>query len=156
MRNHDNLTPRAKMHPRPWCYLFNGRPGLERFDADVASWMHQWGHFLHRIPLALLFIWFGLLKVFGHTSATTLIAKTVYFGDPALTVPLLGLWEAAIGICLLCKPLMRIGLLLLFVRLPGTLLALILQWDVCFDIVPIAPTVEGQYLIKDQIGRAHV
>jgi len=142
---------RQPFRQRPWSWIFTGRPGLDQFDHDVAEWMHRWGHYVHRLPLGFLFLWFGMLKVFGQESATSLIARTVYFGDPAITVPMLGLWEAAIGVCLIYRPMLRVGLLLLFIRLPGTMLALVLQWEVCFHHVPFAPTVEGQYLIKDLI-----
>lgn len=127
------------------------RTRLERIDRNAAAWMHRWGHYLHRVFLGWLFLWFGLLKVFEHDSATSLIAKTVYYGDPAMTVKLLGLWEALIGLCLLHRALLRVALLLLFVRLPGTLLALILQSEVCFVSFPLVPSIEGQYLIKDLI-----
>jgi hypothetical protein len=49
-------------------------------------------------------MWFGMLKVFEYKSATSIIAETVYFGDPDTTARLLGLWEAAIGLCLVATP----------------------------------------------------
>lgn len=150
MSDQQDSAPRTS-HSRPWCYLFGGRAGLERLDADVAHWMHRWGHFLHRIPLGVFFLWLGLLKVLGQPSATSLIAQAVYIGDPALTVPLLGIWEMMIGLGLLYKPMLRLGLLLLFIRLPGTMIALIVHWEICFDVAPFVPTVVGQYLIKDLI-----
>lgn len=111
--------------------------------------MHRFGHPLHRVLLGALFLWFGSLKVFGHASATTIIAHTVYIGSPERTVPLLGLWEAAIGVCLIVPAFVRVALLLIAVRLPGTLLALIVKGDVCWTSTPLVPTIEGQYLIKD-------
>ena len=41
------------------------------------------------------------------------------------------------------------ALLLLAIRLPGTVLAFLLLPDVCFEHVPFVPTPEGQYLVKD-------
>ena len=64
-------------------------------------------------------------------------------------MPILGLWEVAIGICLIFHRLVRVALLLLAIRLPGTLLALVLRADVCFVEVPWVPSLEGQYLVKD-------
>lgn len=125
------------------------RTPLQVFDARLADWMERWGHRVHRISLGVIFLWFGSLKVAGEASATSMIAHTVYFTTPEVAVPILGYWEAAIGVCLLFLPLVRIGLLLLALRLPGTLLALILRADVCFVDSPWIPSPEGQYLIKD-------
>jgi len=122
---------------------------LDLIDRTVARWMHRIGHPLHRISLAVVFIWFGMIKVFGYKSATSLIADTVYIGSPERTVPILGVWEALIGVCLLSRPLIRVALFLLGVRLIGTSLALIFQADVCFGGHPLVPTPQGQYLIKD-------
>jgi len=124
---------------------------LDVFDRRVADWMERWGHRIHRLTLGTVFLWFGTLKVLGYKSATSLIAHTVYFASPEVVVPLLGYWEAAIGICLMVLPLARVGLLLLAVRLPGTLLALVLRADVCFVEFPWVPSPEGQYLVKDML-----
>lgn len=124
-------------------------PRLDAFDHALATRMRRYGHPAHVLALAAVFIWFGLLKIVGEKTATTLIAHTVYVGSPDLVVPLLGWWEVAIGVCLIVRPLIRIALLLLVIRLPGTVLALVLLPDVCFVSPPWIPTIEGQYLIKD-------
>lgn len=122
---------------------------FQAFDRKLSDWMERWGHRIHRLTLALVFLWFGTLKVAGYKSATSLIAHTVYFSTPEKIVPILGWWEIAIGLCLAFHPLLRVALFLLALRLPGTLLALILKVDVCFVEFPWVPSVEGQYLIKD-------
>jgi len=73
----------------------------------------------------------------------------VYFASPEIVVTILGLWELVIGICLVVHPLLRVALLLLAIRLPGTLLALVLRADICFVEFPWVPSLEGQYLVKD-------
>ncbi|GAA5494435.1 hypothetical protein SAMN02745181_3287 [Rubritalea squalenifaciens DSM 18772] len=122
---------------------------FQAFDRKLSDWMERWGHRIHRLTLALVFLWFGTLKVAGYKSATSLIAHTVYFSTPEKVVPILGWWEIAIGLCLAFYPMLRVALLLLALRLPGTLLALILKVDVCFVEFPWVPSIEGQYLIKD-------
>jgi len=124
---------------------------LDALDRRITLWMHRWGHSLHRWALALVFLWLGLLKVFGYKSATSILAETVYLGDPKTTVVFLGAWEALIGLMLLWPPLARVSLLLLAIRLPGTLLALVLKPDVCFEETLLVPTIQGQYLIKDTV-----
>ena len=126
-------------------------PKLDELDRRIAEWMERYGHVIHRYSMGIFFIWLGLLKQAGLRTTTSLLAHTVYWGSPDLVVPLLGLWEFAIGVCLLFPKLIRLALLLLLVRLPGTFLALVLLPDVCFVHIPFAPTPEGQYLIKDMM-----
>lgn len=111
--------------------------------------MARYGHFIERCGLGLLFVWFGMLKITGQQSATSIIAKTIYLGDPVVTVPALGVWEAVIGLCLLFRPLLRLAIALMMIRLPGTLLALALKYDECFAGSIFTPTIQGQYLLKD-------
>jgi uncharacterized membrane protein YkgB len=113
--------------------------------------MRVYGNDLDRLAIGTVFVWFGVLKVLGFTSATSIIAKTVYLGDPETMARALGLWEAAIGLCLFVRPLARVAIALLLVRLPGTLLALVLRPDVCWTGTTLVPTIQGQYLIKDAI-----
>lgn len=122
---------------------------------DTDDWIvrvfHRYGHFLHRVSLGVLFVWFGLLKPFGQKTTTSLLAHTVYWGEPEVMVPLLGWWEVAIGLCLIYRPFVRIALFFLAIRLPGTLLAFVMLPEVCFMYVPYVPTPEGQYLVKDVV-----
>ena len=124
---------------------------LKKIDQSFFRFLHHYGHWVHRMSLGLLFIWFGLLKPLGHKTTTSLLAHTVYWGDPETMVLVLGWWEVAIGICIMFRPLIRVALLLLVIRLPGIILAFILKTDVCFYDFPFAPTPEGQFLIKDLV-----
>ena len=122
---------------------------ISGFDRRVASWMAYFGHRLLRYSLAMIFIWFGLLKPLGMSPAADLVAHTVYWFPPDVFVPILGLWEVAIGIGLLFRPLVRVALLLLFLQMPGTALPLFLLPAVCFTHFPFGLTLEGQYIIKN-------
>lgn len=104
---------------------------------------------LLRYGLAIVFIWFGALKPLGLSSASGLVAETVYFVPPELFVPFLGFWEVIIGLCFLYKPLIRVGILLLFLQMAGTFLPLIILPAVTFTSYPVVPTLEGQYIIKN-------
>jgi uncharacterized membrane protein YkgB len=106
---------------------------------------------LLRFSLAIIFIWFGALKPFGQSPAVELITKTVYWFDPDVFIPILGIWEMLIGICLLFPPLIRIGLGLLALQMPGTFLPLILLPEVCFISIPFDLTLEGQYIVKNLV-----
>ncbi|MBX3364047.1 MAG: hypothetical protein KF866_04710 [Phycisphaeraceae bacterium] len=122
---------------------------LERIDRRITRWMHRHGHRVERLGLGVVFMWFGMLKILGQESATSIIAKTVYIGSPSVMVPALGVWEVLIGVCLMHRPLLRAGIALLMIRLPGTLLALAFRYDECFSGSVLTPTVQGQYLLKD-------
>ena len=111
--------------------------------------MHLLGHQLERYLLAIVFIWFGLLKLLGEKSATSIIAKSIYWMEPEFVVPLLGTWEILIGICLVFKSRLRIAVFLLLLRIPGSFLALIYHFDECFSGSYFIPTIQGQYLIKE-------
>lgn len=139
-------TPPSRREHGPWRALL---ARWDRLDARVVSWLDRLGHPLHRVTLALVFLWFGTLKLYGHPTATTILAHTVFIGQPDVTVRLLGAWEAAIGLCLLFPAMVRIALPLLLLRLLGTAAAMVIRSDVCFANSPLVPTPEGQYLVKD-------
>ncbi|MBI4718876.1 MAG: hypothetical protein HY763_13810 [Planctomycetes bacterium] len=126
-------------------------PALDRIDRRIAGWMRRNGHWLLRGSLAVVFIWFGVLKPLGLSTANELVERTVYWVDPAWFIPLLGWWEVAIGVCLLIRPLLRAAILLLFLQMPGTLLPLFLLPDVCWIRAPWVPSLEGQYIIKNLV-----
>lgn len=104
-----------------------------------------------RISLGIIFFWFGALKIFGDSPANDLITKTVYWFNPDVFIPILGIWEALIGICLLVPSFIRLGLLLLALQMPGTFLPLILLPEVCFQSIPFSLTLEGQYIVKNLV-----
>jgi uncharacterized membrane protein YkgB len=124
---------------------------LNKIDQRIAGWMEKYGYFILRISIAIVFIWFGILKPLGVSPAEDLVRGTVYWIDPDIFVPFLGWWEVMIGVTLLFRPLVRIAILLLFLQIPGTFLPLILLPEVTFTHFPYALTTEGQYIIKNLI-----
>ena len=127
------------------------RLGLEPLDRRIAGWMQRNGLFVLRIALAIIFIWYGILKPFDMSPAADLVRKTVYFVPPDLFIPILGWWEVAIGVGLLYRPLNRTAIFLLFLQMPGTLLPLVLLPEVCFTQIPWGLTLEGQYIVKNAV-----
>jgi len=127
------------------------RQRVEEADDTVTAEMDRWGVPILRVAIAVVFVWFGALKVFGISPAGELVAATVYVVDPALFVPVLGVWEVVIGLCLCYRPLIRLGIFLLFVQLPGTFLPIVLLPEVVFTVFPYGLTVEGQYIIKNLV-----
>jgi len=113
--------------------------------------MYRYGFVSLRISLAVIFIWFGILKPFGLSPAQDLVEKTVVWLPPEVFVPFLGWWEVAIGVGLLIRPLLRVAIFLLFLQMPGTMLPLILLPEICFTQFPIGLTLEGQYIVKNLV-----
>lgn len=119
--------------------------------------MAEQGLTLLRVALAVVFFWFGVLKFFpGASPAEELAGRTIEtltFGlipeDVALRI--LAVWEVAIGIGLFVGRWMRAVLLLLFVQMLGTITPLFLFPTETFTVWPIAPTLEGQYIIKNVV-----
>jgi uncharacterized membrane protein YkgB len=125
---------------------------FETVDPVIAGWMRRHGHNLLRWSLAIVFIWFGILKPFGHSEANDLIAATVYWAfDPPTFIVILGWWEVLIGVCLLWRPLIRAALLLLTLQMGGTFLPLVLVPEATWSHIPWAPTLVGQYIIKNLV-----
>jgi uncharacterized membrane protein YkgB len=104
-----------------------------------------------RIALAIVFIWFGMLKVVGMSPAQQLVEKTIYWFPPKVFVPFLGFWEVAIGIGLLIKRLIPYTVILLLIHMVGTFLPMFILTGVCYDAFPYCPSLEGQYIIKNLV-----
>ena len=124
---------------------------FEIIDAKIADFMHCYGRFFLRISLGIIFVWFGALKIVDISPAQDLVAKTVYWFDPKIFIPILGWWEVIIGVCLFFKPLIRLAIFLLFLQMPGTALPLLILPAVCFTSFPFGLTLEGQYIVKNLV-----
>ena len=111
--------------------------------------MDRIGEPLLRWALAVVFIWFGLLKPLDASPANDLVKRTIYWLPPETFLPFLGWWEVAIGVCLVVRPWVRVGVLLLFLQMPGTFLPLLLLPEICFERFPVVLTMEGQYIVKN-------
>jgi len=124
---------------------------LKKFDLKLITFLNRVSLPALRISLGIVFIWFGVLKLFGNSPANDLITKTVYWFNPDVFIPILGIWEATIGLCLLVPSLIRLGLFLLALQMPGTFLPLVLLPEVCFVSIPFNLTLEGQYIVKNLV-----
>jgi uncharacterized membrane protein YkgB len=128
-----------------------------RADAGITRWMARYGVTLLRISLGMVFFWFGFLKFFpGLSPATELATRTIdvlTFGKVPQNVAInvLAAWETLIGLGLIFGIAMRATLLLLFVQMLGTITPIFFFPDLVFTRVPYAPTLEGQYIIKNVV-----
>lgn len=133
----------------------NWYQAFERLDRRITGWMADHGILLLRVSLGIVFLWFGVLKfVPGLSPADELATKTISvltFGivPPDISRPLLALWESLIGIGLIGGRFMRATILLLVVQMLGTVTPLVLFPAETWSQFPIAPTLEGQYILKN-------
>jgi uncharacterized membrane protein YkgB len=130
---------------------------IDRLDLRITRTLARIGVPVLRIALGIVFLWFGALKFFPSLSpaedlaARTIAALTGGAVQPSVSLPMLAAWESLIGIGLILNRWMRGVLLLLGVQMAGTLTPLLLFPGETFTVFPIAPTLEGQYIIKNLV-----
>lgn len=126
-------------------------------DTRLTTLMSRYGVVLLRVSVGIVFLWFGFLKFFPDLSpAQDLATRTIEqltFGivQSNISLPILALWETLIGIGLITGKFMRITLLLLFFQMLGTITPIFLFPTETFTQFPYAPTLEGQYIIKNLV-----
>lgn len=124
-------------------------------DIKLTQWMARHGVVALRVSLGIVFFWFGVLKFFpGLSPAQDLATRTIdmlTFGlmPPSVSIPVLAAWECLIGLGLMTGLFMRATLLLLFAQMLGTITPLFFFPAETFTRFPYAPTLEGQYIIKN-------
>lgn len=130
---------------------------LDPIDRRITGWMARHGIGLTRLALGVVFLWFGALKLIpGWSPAEELASRTIQrltfeVIAPGTALIILALWEMLIGLCLLTGRFLRVTLLLLWVQMLGTLTPLVLFPGETFRVIPFAPTLEGQYIIKNLV-----
>ena len=128
------------------------RGAYERLDERTVRFMAINGVRMLRIALGVVFTWFGLLKVIGQSPVADLVADTVFWIPPEFLVPLLGIWETAIGLGLFFSLALRLILLLLWIQMIGTFSILIVQPDIAFQgRNPFLLTTVGEFVIKNLV-----
>ncbi|HYO41765.1 MAG TPA: DoxX family protein [Candidatus Limnocylindrales bacterium] len=145
------MLPSLTSPDAPW------RSRFDRLDRRITATLAAAGIPILRISLGVVFLWFGALKLFpGLSPAQDLAARTIEqltFGlvPPAVALPVLAAWEVLIGLGLLSGRFLRATLLLLALQMLGTLTPLVLFPAETFSLFPIAPTLEGQYILKNVV-----
>jgi uncharacterized membrane protein YphA (DoxX/SURF4 family) len=133
------------------------RNKFNRIDVIITRWMARWGVLLLRLSLGMVFLWFGVLKFFpGLSPAQDLAGNTINTLTFGLVTPqaaniILAVWESLIGLGLISGIFMRATLLLLFFQMMGTITPVFLYPAEVFTRIPYAPTLEGQYIIKNLV-----
>lgn len=114
---------------------------LERFSVPLL-----------RIAIAIVYIWFGALKVFDVTPVGDLVAGTMPWFDSSWFVPALGGAEVALGLVLLSGRLVGWVIAGMVGHLSGTFLVYVMQPSVAFqDGNPLLMTTEGEFVAKNVV-----
>jgi uncharacterized membrane protein YkgB len=127
---------------------------FKEIDYKISLYMGHYGVLAIRISFGIIFIWFGILKPLGISSAEPLVVATVpwlpVFGAKTW-VAIIGWWEVLIGIFFIFRKTTRIAIGLLALQMVGTFMPLLVLPEVTFQAgyIPYVPTMEGQYIIKN-------
>jgi uncharacterized membrane protein YkgB len=127
---------------------------IESLDRRISTTMRRWGPKALRYSLAVIFIWFGILKPLGISPAEPIVRATVHWMpllSPGQWVSVIGWWEVAIGVTFLFRSTIRLAIALLAMQMVGTFLPLVILPDITFQPgrIPYGPTIEGQYIVKN-------
>ncbi|MFT6065581.1 MAG: putative membrane protein YkgB [Polaribacter sp.] len=129
------------------------KKNLNKLDKGLINFMRSTSIPAIRLSFGVIFIWFGILKPLGLSSAEGLLKATVVwlpFGSPDIWLIIIGFWEVVIGIFFFFKKTTRIAIILLFLQMVGTFMPLIVLSEVTFQSNNfLLPTLEGQYIIKN-------
>lgn len=127
---------------------------FNNLDKRIAAFMQRWGIIALRVSLGIIFIWFGILKTMGISPAEPLVKATVgwmpFFSTDGWVI-IIGWWEVIIGVSFLFQKTIRLAIALLAMQMVGTFMPLVILTEVTFQPgqIPYAPTMEGQYIIKN-------
>jgi uncharacterized membrane protein YphA (DoxX/SURF4 family) len=126
---------------------------IKTIDHHIGRWMRLWSIPAIRMSFGIIFIWFGILKLFDVSSAESLLKATVVwlpFGSTEFWLIIIGWWEVVIGVTFLFPRTTKIAIALLFLQMFGTFMPLILLPELTFQNGNIlTPSLEGQYIIKN-------
>ena len=128
---------------------------VARLDILATRWLARYSLTLLRVSLGLIFLGFGVLKFFPNISPAERLAErttealTLGLMPGGVGIFLVAALETAVGLSLVTGKFLRVGLALLTVQMAGILSPLVLFPDDLFSRAYNAPTLEGQYVMKD-------
>ncbi|HYC79486.1 MAG TPA: DoxX family membrane protein [Candidatus Binatia bacterium] len=124
---------------------------LNQLDNWMRGFLAKWGTTLLRISLSVVFVWFGLLKIFGVSPVEELVNSSFGFLPFEFPFKYLGVMEVAIGLGLLFKVALRTTLGLMWLMLIGTFTAVFFNPTLFFSGNIFLLTTEGEFVIKNLV-----
>lgn len=132
-------------------------PRLRTFDPRAPGGLARLSYAMLRVSLGVVFLWFGAIKFFPDVSPAQDLAtrtmESLTFGllQPAVSLPILAVWECLIGLGLIFGRYLRGALVLLVAQMAGTLTPLVLFPRETWVHFPVVPSMEGQYILKNMV-----
>jgi putative oxidoreductase len=133
------------------------RAGASATGWRATEWLARHSVDLLRLSLGAVFLGFGVLKFVPGLSPAAGLAGAAFAELTLGLVPaevgvyVVAALETAIGLSLLTGRLLRLGLALLGMAMVGILSPLVLLPEVLFRGALYAPTLAGQYVLKDVV-----
>lgn len=115
------------------------------------------GYHILRIALGLVYLHFGFLKFFPDLSPAEMLASQTIMRltggglDAAQAMFWLAVFECVIGLAMVFNVAMRSAFILFLLHMAGTFTPLFVLPELAFRIAPLAPTMEGQYILKNLV-----
>jgi putative oxidoreductase len=131
--------------------------GLDALQLRAADWLGANSLTILRLSMGLIFLGFGLLKFFPGVSPAEGMAVAAFDQLTLGLLPdevsrlLVATFETVLGVLLLTGWVPRIALAMLALQIVGILSPLVLLSGELFAGPFGAPTLEGQYVLKDLI-----
>lgn len=124
---------------------------LRTLDQIFIAQLSRWGIPVLRITVAIVFLWFGALKLTGFSPVEGLVMSS--FSSLPFEFPFmaLGILEVAIGAGLLLKMGLRAALGLMWLMLIGTFAAVALNPELFIGDAFWKLTTEGEFVVKNLV-----
>lgn len=125
---------------------------IYEYEERAVQFLRQWSLPMLRWSLAVVYIWFGALKLVGTSPVFDMITAL----HPSYPVPLcfviLGIWEVLIGLGFLTGKFLRVTLVLMWAQMGGIMISLFTDPQMFFQAQsPLSLTYDGEFLIKNLV-----
>jgi uncharacterized membrane protein YkgB len=105
---------------------------------------------LIKYSLVIVYIWFGALKVLAVSPVQNLVKWTYPSFPEPMFIMVLGIWEIAIGLLLLYKKTLRLGVLLMWIQMGGIFFGVILSPTYYFQNMNLLLlSANGEFVVKN-------
>ena len=137
-------------------YLERIRSIVLTADSYLAALEDRYALDALRYSIAVVFVWFGIVKLLGMAPVTMLVRETLAV-TPGLRavvpfsifLPVLGWGEVLIGVGLLFHRTIRLAVAGMIVHIVSTFMPLIMLPEITFHSQPFVPTMTGFYIVKN-------
>lgn len=149
-------TPSIAAPTKPLGVLIRPGPASLPLDQRLTQFITAHSIGMMRLSLAIVFVWFGLMKVVLPVEEFHMVIETTYWFplSPNFVVPALGVMEILMGATVLLAGglILRLGLLVVLLHLVATFMVLILMTDHSFENGnPLLLSHGGEYVMKNVV-----